>query len=144
MYESHCNNMYLFCAPDKRNYDVNLLKRLIGFMNGYRWINYHVHKDPLLVIKKIDNLLRNPKPQPLTTIPIYIPYGKKGFMNSICGLMKGISMELASEIEKYYYPEITELEIHEIILSYYDDGKQHYKLANKIYITIHETWLRDR
>lgn len=145
MHECNCTNMHLFCSPDlTATYSFTLLKRLIGFMNDYRYIQYHIHKKPSLVIQKIDQMLRNPKPRPPTTIPIYIPYGKKGFTNSICGLVPGISMELALEIEKYYYYGMSELEIHEIICGFYDDGKHYYKKAHDIWMGFKSTWWREQ
>lgn len=139
--------MHLICAPspDKktkadRSYDYPVVKRLIGFMNDYPWVRYHIHLNPLKAVQKLDRLIRYPPAKIESTIPIYAPKARKSFGHSICNLMPGISIGMGDWLGDHMNPDITEHELVLLMKAY--DNKTHDELAFKLYMKLQETWYR--
>ena len=139
--------MHLICAPspdkktgEDRSYDYDIVKRLIGFMNNYPWVRYHVHMNPLKAMQKLDRLIRYPPKHIKSTIPTYTPKARKGFGHSICNLMPGISIGMGDYLAPHMHPEITEHGLSVVMRAY--DNKNHDELAFKLYMKLQETWYR--
>ena len=135
------SQMHLICAPSKGNYNYGVIKRLIGVMNNYPWIRYHVHGTPLLAINKLDQLIRNPPEITTPTLPEYAKIERKGFAYSISSLMDSIPIELGTYLEPYMHPDITEYELGQRLELYY--GKRADKKASDLYNICKKTWWPD-
>ena len=139
--------MHLICAPspDKetnknRTYDYRVIKRLIGLMNDYPWIRYHVHDNPLLAVQKLDKLIRYPPANIMNTIPIYKPKGRKGFAQSISNLMPSITVECGEFLAPHIHKDITEHELGLLLEAF--AGRLQDKKAFDLYMIMQETWYK--
>lgn len=130
--------MHLICAPSKGEYDYLVIKKLIGLMNNYPWIRYHILGNPLLAIKKLDQLIRYPPPIITSTLPEYSETERKGLAHSISSLMDGIPIELGMFLAPRIRIGITEYALGKLLALYY--GKRADKKASDLYNILYKTW----
>ena len=110
-------------------------------MNHFPWIRYHILGDPLLAIKKLDQLIQYPPKVITSTLPEHAETDRKGFAHSISSLMDGIPIELGMYLAPFFNSEITEYELGQLLELYY--GKRADKKASDLYNIAHNTSWRD-
>lgn len=135
--------IYLVCGGE---YPPHIYAWLVGLMNSeFPWVRFYMPMSREKMIEKVLSILKNDVDKvELVKPPFLVRNSKKDFTLSIASLMNGISEGLANEIAGYWYDDITESEISEIVKNYYNDDKEYGELPYKIYTKVHETWLKKK